>query len=282
MSVIRIARNSSRRVAVVADRGVVDGQERERLGVVDPHRHRARLEEHAVAGLAAQAGLRLLDPCHVVPSLPAKYQVAAYRGAAAAMHDGCPNRSRCSPRRCAGSATPSWTGSSPTSRDSTAARRCGWAIPPRSPRPSAARRPRPPAIPTRSSRRCSRTCCPTVSGPTTARFFARIGSPSTYVGALAEAAAAGVNAFAGVLDRRLGAVGGRADRARLAAPLVRDARRHVRGAHVGRLDREPDRLRRGARGPPRRRARVRRGLRVRPDARVARARRGGCSASARA
>jgi aromatic-L-amino-acid/L-tryptophan decarboxylase len=29
------------------------------------------------------------------------------------------------------------------------------------------------------------------------RFFARIGSPSTYVGALADAAAAGVNAFTG-------------------------------------------------------------------------------------
>ena len=34
------------RVAVVADRGVVDREEGERLGVVDPHRRRTRLEEH--------------------------------------------------------------------------------------------------------------------------------------------------------------------------------------------------------------------------------------------
>ena len=33
-------------VAVVADRGVVDGEEAQRVGVVDPHRQRARLEQH--------------------------------------------------------------------------------------------------------------------------------------------------------------------------------------------------------------------------------------------
>ena len=41
------------RVAVVPDRGLVDGQEAQRLGVVDPHRERARLEQQPVALLGA-------------------------------------------------------------------------------------------------------------------------------------------------------------------------------------------------------------------------------------
>ena len=50
------------RIAVVAHRGLVDGEERQRLDVVQPHRQRAVLEEEAVVHLGSlEAGVLLLD-----------------------------------------------------------------------------------------------------------------------------------------------------------------------------------------------------------------------------
>ena len=46
------------RVAVLVDGGVVDGEEAERLAIEDPHRVRVRIEEQAVALLAAPEGVR--------------------------------------------------------------------------------------------------------------------------------------------------------------------------------------------------------------------------------
>ena len=141
-------------------------------------------------------------------------------------------------------------------------------------RPSAARRPTRPATPRQELATLFEQVLPWGQRADHRRFFARIGSPATYVGALADAAAAGVNAFAGSWTGGSGPSAVELDGARLAARLVRDARGHLRRAHLRRLDREPGRLRRRAPGAARRPARDRRRLRLRPDARVAAARRG--------
>ena len=201
MSVIAHGEELLAAPAVVADGGVVDGEELQRL---------ARRRPTSAAGSPRRAcGSRrrrsvpvcalLFDPCHLRGPLTAERSLGSVHAAvAAAMHGGCPNRSRCRPtemRRLGYAVVDRIVEHLDGLDDAPAAARgrsrCARA------QPSAARRRTRRAIPTRSSRRCSSRCCRGVSAPTTAASSPAIGSPSTYVGALADAAAAGVNAFSG-------------------------------------------------------------------------------------
>ena len=102
------------------------------------------------------------------------------------------------PRSCAGSATASSTRSSTTSstaRDGPPVRTGDAGRAARAARRPAARRARRPRR--RARHRCSRDVLPFMQHGDHPRFFARVPSPSNPVGALGDALATGFNAFAG-------------------------------------------------------------------------------------
>ena len=119
---------------------------------------------------------------------------------------------------------------------------------------SAGRRRRRRATRTPRSTPCSTRCCRCVQHADHPRFFARIGSPSNYVGALADAAGAGLQRVHRLVDRR------RRARRRSSSSvldwlreLVRDARRAPRACSPpAARSRSLDRARRRARGARRR------------------------------